>query len=205
MPFFSAQWFVDEFIKVFGYPAYILTQCGILFSTFLFLHTIFSFLLSCFKTFKVKKLLHNNITIIAALAHGFFGIVSSSLINNPNTQSSPKRYLKAPPNSDSISPSSSTHPQSVNSTSSPSLPDPPHNSINPSHTITSPPLPEYHAPTSSLSFTSLKHFPKFNHLKKYAPINRSKDLSSTQPPDPPTIQPPDSPPRQYATTTQSLL
>ena len=36
-PFFSPDWFTDAFIKVFGYPCCILTQCGIYVSTALFL------------------------------------------------------------------------------------------------------------------------------------------------------------------------
>ena len=36
-PLFTPTWFSDAFIALFGYPCYILTQCGICFSTFLFL------------------------------------------------------------------------------------------------------------------------------------------------------------------------
>ena len=32
-PFFLPEWFTDAFIKLFRYPCYILTQCGIYFST----------------------------------------------------------------------------------------------------------------------------------------------------------------------------
>ena len=35
-PLFTPTWFSDAFIALFGYPCYILTQCGIYFSTFLF-------------------------------------------------------------------------------------------------------------------------------------------------------------------------
>ena len=35
-PLFTPTWFADAFIALFGYPCYILTQCGIYFSTFLF-------------------------------------------------------------------------------------------------------------------------------------------------------------------------
>ena len=35
-PLFTPAWFSDAFIALFGYPCYILTQCGIYFSTFLF-------------------------------------------------------------------------------------------------------------------------------------------------------------------------
>ena len=36
-PLCTPTWFSDAFISLFGYPCYILTQCGIYFSTFLFL------------------------------------------------------------------------------------------------------------------------------------------------------------------------
>ena len=35
-PLFTPTWLFDAFIALFGYPCYILTQCGIYFSTFLF-------------------------------------------------------------------------------------------------------------------------------------------------------------------------
>ena len=35
-PLFTPTWFSDAFIALFEYPCYILTQCGIYFSTFLF-------------------------------------------------------------------------------------------------------------------------------------------------------------------------
>ena len=34
-PLFTPSWFADAFITLFGYPCYILTQCGIYFSKFL--------------------------------------------------------------------------------------------------------------------------------------------------------------------------
>ena len=44
-PFFTPDWFADAFISLFGYPAFILTQCGMIFSTILFLC---NFYLTCF-------------------------------------------------------------------------------------------------------------------------------------------------------------
>ena len=44
---FTPTWFSDAFIALFGYPCYILTQCGIYFSTFflykLLLHSLSNF------------------------------------------------------------------------------------------------------------------------------------------------------------------
>ena len=39
-PLFTPTWFSDAFIALFGYRSYILTQCRIFFSTYLFLQTI---------------------------------------------------------------------------------------------------------------------------------------------------------------------
>ena len=58
-PFFSLDWFIDAFIKIFGYPCYILTQCGIYFSTALFLQFAFNTLFSIYRSFTVRNLLNN--------------------------------------------------------------------------------------------------------------------------------------------------
>ena len=39
-PLFTPNWFSDAFIALFGFPFSILTQCGIYFSTYLFLQTM---------------------------------------------------------------------------------------------------------------------------------------------------------------------
>ena len=59
-PFFSPDWFTDAFIKLFGYPCYILTQCGIYFSTALFLQFAFNTLFSIYRSFTVRNLLKKN-------------------------------------------------------------------------------------------------------------------------------------------------
>ena len=46
-PLFTPTWFPDAFIALFGYPCYILTQCGIYFPTF-FLYKLLSHSLSNF-------------------------------------------------------------------------------------------------------------------------------------------------------------
>ena len=45
LPLFNPNWFSNAFISLFGYPRYILTQCGIYFSTFLFIREVLTFLL----------------------------------------------------------------------------------------------------------------------------------------------------------------
>ena len=79
-PLFAPDWFADAFIALFGFPCYILTQCGIYFSTFLFLQTVFSFLLKFLKSISMKYKLHENITFLASFAYGFLNITSPKMV-----------------------------------------------------------------------------------------------------------------------------
>ena len=54
-PLFTPTWFSDTFIALFGYPCYILTQCGIYFSTFLFVQATLTFIAKLYKTITIKK------------------------------------------------------------------------------------------------------------------------------------------------------
>ena len=53
-PLFTSSWFADAFITLFGYPCYILTQCGIYFSTFLFKQALITLLIKVYKTISIK-------------------------------------------------------------------------------------------------------------------------------------------------------
>ena len=48
-PFFTPTWFSDAFIALFGYPCNILTQCGIYFSTFLFVQATITLIIKLYK------------------------------------------------------------------------------------------------------------------------------------------------------------
>ena len=67
LPLFNPNRFSQAFINLFGYPCYILTKCGIYFSTFLFK----PFLLRFFRTISIKYNLQSNISILSSIAHGF--------------------------------------------------------------------------------------------------------------------------------------
>ena len=92
-PFFSPDWFTDAFIKLFGYPCYILTQCGIYFSTALFLQFAFNTLFSIYRSFTVRNLLKKQISVITALGFGFFGTITqtmmTAMIKSSNSPSDP--------------------------------------------------------------------------------------------------------------------
>ena len=53
-PLFTPTWFSDAFIALFGYPCYILTQCGIYFSTFLFVQATLTLIVKLYKTISNK-------------------------------------------------------------------------------------------------------------------------------------------------------
>ena len=79
-PFFSPEWFTDDFIKGFGDSCYILTQCGIYFSTAPFLQFAFNTLLSIYCSFPVKNLLQKQISLLSALGYGFFGTITQTMM-----------------------------------------------------------------------------------------------------------------------------
>ena len=54
LPIFNPDWFSQAFINFFGYPCYVLTQCGIYFSTFLFIREVLTFLLKFYRTTSTK-------------------------------------------------------------------------------------------------------------------------------------------------------
>ena len=51
---FNPKWFSQAFINLFGYPCYILTQCGIHFSTFFLIREVLPFLLRFYRTISIK-------------------------------------------------------------------------------------------------------------------------------------------------------
>ena len=124
-PFLDAEWFKTTFLELFGYPTYIITQCGIYFSTILFLQFVFKTITSIYKTFNAKKLLNGQISLLAALSHGFLGILSKSMINaiesepdddnshsdsdDDNTSTKPKKAKKSSSKNSKISSSKSKH------------------------------------------------------------------------------------------------
>ena len=81
-PLFTPAWFSDAYIALFGYPCYILTQCGICFSTYNFLQTMLALIVKLYKTISIKYNLKQNITILNSIAHGFLNILTADMIND---------------------------------------------------------------------------------------------------------------------------
>ena len=95
LPLFNPDWFSQAFINFFGYPCYVLTQCGISFSTFLFIREVLTFLLKFYRTISIKYNLQSNISILSSIAHGFFNIVTSEMVTDLNNTGKRKRiYTK---------------------------------------------------------------------------------------------------------------
>ena len=83
-PLFTPTWFSDAFIALFGYPCYILTQCGINFSTFLFVQATLTLIVKLYKTLSIKYNLKNNITLFSSIPHGFFNVLTARMVNDLN-------------------------------------------------------------------------------------------------------------------------
>ena len=81
-PLFTPTWFSDAFIALFGYPCYILTQCGIYFSTFLFVQATLTFIVKLYKTISIKYNLKNNITFFSSIAHGYFNVLTARMVSD---------------------------------------------------------------------------------------------------------------------------
>ena len=96
LPLFNPNFqFSQAFINLFGYPCYILTHCGIYFSTFLFIREVLTFLLRFYRTISIKYNLQSNISILSSIAHGFFNIVTSEMVTDLNNTGKHKRiYTK---------------------------------------------------------------------------------------------------------------
>ena len=84
-PLFTPTRFSDAFIALFGYPCYILTQCGIYFSTFLSVQATITLIIKLYKTISIEYILKNNITLFSSKAHGFFNILTAAqMVNDVN-------------------------------------------------------------------------------------------------------------------------
>ena len=70
------------FFALFGYPCYILTQCGIYFSTFLFIQTMFPLIVKVYKTISIKYNPKQNITVLCSIAHGFLSILTADMVHD---------------------------------------------------------------------------------------------------------------------------
>ena len=95
LPLFNPDWFSQSFINFFGYPCYVLTQCGIYFSTFRLIREVLIFLLKFFRTISIKYNVQSNISILSSIAHGFLNIVTSEMVTGLNVTGKRKRmYTK---------------------------------------------------------------------------------------------------------------
>ena len=91
LPLFNPDWFSQAFNNFFGYPCYVLTQCGLNFSTFLFGRDVLPFILKFYRTISINYNLQSNISILSSIAHGFFKIVTSEMITDLNNTGKRKR------------------------------------------------------------------------------------------------------------------
>ena len=144
-PLFTPTWFSDAFIAFFGYPCYILTQCGIYFSTFLFVQATLTLIVKLYKTISIKYNLKNYITLFSSIAHGFFNVLTARIVSHLHeTQTKkPKSTL-------------------LKSKSLDNFIDTSPNLINHSTDVTSPP-PFYTKRPNKIQFPKFNLFPKRHH------------------------------------------
>ena len=81
-PLFTPTWFSDAFNALFVYLFCILTQCGIYFSTFLFIQATITLIIKLYKTISINYHLEHNITLLSSIAHGFFTILTAEMVND---------------------------------------------------------------------------------------------------------------------------
>ena len=79
---FTPTWFSDAFFAIFGNPCNILTQCGIYFSTILFVQATLTLIVKLYKTISNKYNLKNNNTLCSSIAYGFFNIPTAQMVND---------------------------------------------------------------------------------------------------------------------------
>ena len=58
------------------------TQCGIYFSTFLFVQATLTLIVKLYKTVSIKYNLKNNITLFSSIAHGFFNVLTARMVSD---------------------------------------------------------------------------------------------------------------------------
>ena len=95
LPLFNPDWFGRAFINFFAYPCYVLTQCGIYFSTLLFIREALTFLLKFYRTISIKYELESNISILSSIVRRFLNIVTLEMVTDLNNTGNRKRiYTK---------------------------------------------------------------------------------------------------------------
>ena len=192
-PLFTPTWFSDAFIAFFGYPCYILTQCGFYFSTYLFLQTMLTLIVKLYKTIFIKYNLKQNITLFNSIAHGFLNILTADMIydlKNTRSKSSSKSSHQMPNITDNPVDESSFNPNGTTGISS-----------NPTG-ITSPPPFYTKRPNRISKMTRFKFLSKrkpYSNQTSHNVHSKSNTQSSL-----PHYSPVTTNPKDYTLTTSSV-
>ena len=188
-PLFTPIWFADAFIALFGYPCYILTQCGIYFSTILFVQATITLIIKLYKTISIKNKLKNNLTLFSYiylatllyLAHGFLNVPTAQMVNDLNeTQNKkPKNTLlksKSLDNFIDTSTNLSEHPPDVTSLP-PFCTKRPNKLQFPKYNLFPERHHNSHKKIATLPFSTVQHPPLPNYTHKNL---HSNDTATTQ-------------------------
>ena len=133
----------------------ILTQCGINFSTFLFVQATLTLHVKLYRTISIKYNLKQNKTLFSSLAPGFFKILTAEIVNDVNSTHRKKPKLALPISKSHDNFSDTLYPFVDNQTPS----------INNINGITSPPT-FYTKRQNKFRLTRLKVFPKRQPLSQ---------------------------------------
>ena len=81
-PPFARTLLANALITLFGYPCYILTQCGTYISTFFSVQARLTLLFKFYKTISIEYNIQQNITIFSSVARGSLNIRTAEMVND---------------------------------------------------------------------------------------------------------------------------
>ena len=100
--FFTKDWFVEMFIEVFTYPVYIITQGGLLWASYQFIHVVVTTIVNVINSLQINKLFDKRISFAALFFASSTGIVLKRLIRFFNHN--PEKSETEEPHYDDIEP-----------------------------------------------------------------------------------------------------
>ena len=94
--FFTKDWFVEMFIEVFTYPVYIITQGGLLWASYQFIHVVVTTIVNVINSLQINKLFDKKIGFAALFFASSTGIVLKRLVkffnHNPEPEPEDPQY-----------------------------------------------------------------------------------------------------------------
>ena len=94
--FFTPEWFKTMFIQLFSWPTYILTQCGIIFATYQFLHFIVTAIIHVINALQINKVFGKKLGFATILLATSTGLLLKRMVRffNHNPPDDPENTAK---------------------------------------------------------------------------------------------------------------